>query len=1155
MNPLHETACQAAGDPSIERRLVEFKQQIPAVNLAIAAASGFLLVFAHPQPFLYFLLAYAVYVLFAVYQAIRWRGMDIHALEGVEQRNLLKEARLFAIGQAIACPFISISLYQDATETMRLLVTAWVTVCAIGGSISLAADRVSARIVLGFCMTPYTLLLAFSGDQTQSGLAAMMIIGGFTVAKLLSRHETLINELCREKEDSVAAARHMRNTLRGFMEMASDWAWETDEEYNVLYVSPRLSEILGTAPEECIGQPITDVFSEEYHRSDPDLRKRLVSALHNRQNLRDEVYEICDHDGRIRTVSASMRHYFDDSGAYLGVRGWTSDITERINARNALKESEKRFQDFAESASDWVWETDASLRYTYFSSRAEELTGIDHGELIGREMNELGRAISHDAMRRHRDTIEKRLPFKNELTEVTSLTGRSVWIERSGKPVFNEDGSFAGYRGACRAVTAEIEAKREADANRAKLVEANARLEKTVANRTRELTSRNQMLDEVITSMADGLLVVDENLRIVTANSKACELSGLDPCLMRVGENLSTSLAIWTSVGAYVYRSLAEYFDAMHAALDEQGIFRSIRTLKDKRIIAENVRRRPSGGFVFTYADITEIKARETELELSTIELKSAKEAAEQGARAKASFLANMSHEIRTPMNGVVGMASLLLDTPLTERQRSMADIIVRSGENLLVIINDILDFSKIEAGKMVLQSEPFDLRQAIDDVCALLSTRAQEKGIELLIRYDYELGSRFVGDSGRIRQIVTNLVGNAVKFTEKGYVLVSISSTANDNNIIEISVKDTGCGISRDKLEQIFDAFEQVDNSSARRFDGTGLGLSISSKLAAVMGGTLEANSVPGEGSTFCFRVPIAAESHADIDSPSTDLIGLRALLIDDNAASRNVLTEQLSVWGVEVSSFNDGSSALEAAREAVSNGTPYDLTLMDDDMPGMGGHEFAQRLRALTPESLSPIILLTTNARRAGIDRNGFDAWLVKTSRASILFDAIVASLSDRAQSTADLTATASKESEKASWPLTTGQNIDVLVAEDNLVNQLVIVSMLSKLGCNATIAENGNEAVELHKSLNPSIILMDISMPEMDGVEATRLIREEQERTGQQAPIIGVTAHAMREDRDRCLEAGMDDYLPKPVKQRALRDVLARWLDMDGAKTKAG
>lgn len=561
-----------------------------------------------------------------------------------------------------------------------------------------------------------------------------------------------------------------------------------------------------------------------------------------------------------------------------------------------------------------------------------------------------------------------------------------------------------------------------------------------------------------------------------------------------------------------------------------------------------------NGELVEMRTDVTALKLKEFALAEREKELEKSRDEAQASNRSKSEFLANMSHEIRTPMNGVVGMTELLLDSDLSTDQRLYASTVSTSAQSLLTLINDILDFSKVEAGKLELDPQAFDMRRMFDDVAAMLAIRTHSKGVELVMNYSPDLPTRFIADEGRLRQILTNLAGNAVKFTDAGHVAVHVTpvniTEPTDSELIalRVDINDTGIGIPPDKQAHIFKMFEQVDGASNRRFEGSGLGLAIARRLLALMGSDINLVSKLGVGSTFSFELNLQADYNQSPEQApisNVELANLTVLVVDDLPLNTEILSRRIQIWGMQPVIAHSAAEALKLAKKQ-----HIDLALIDFQMPEIDGHELCATFKADPTLAAIPILLISSvdqSVQGERVRELGFADTMVKPVRTEVLFEKITKVLaSEQSDEHVQANATLDGENESTSTDEQSHSAPRILIVEDNLVNQMVIIGMLENLGFAPDIAENGQEGVDAYCKDLPDLIFMDVSMPVMNGMDATHAIREfELKRGKSRCPIVALTANAMKGDREKCLSSGMDDFLSKPVLMEDLSNMLEKWV----------
>ncbi|MBL8214001.1 MAG: response regulator [Bryobacterales bacterium] len=782
-------------------------------------------------------------------------------------------------------------------------------------------------------------------------------------------------------------------------------------------------------------------------------------------------------------------------------------------ARDALLD---RYRMVAEQSRTVFWEVDAAGLYTEVSHVSELVWGYRPEELVGvRHFYDLhpeeGRSEFREAAA---VMMARREPLRDLVNPVQAKSGATVWVATSGVPVVDGEGKLLGYRGSDTDVTARHRAETD-------------------------LRAERKRLSNVIEGTRSGLWEWHIDSGVTVFNERWAEICGyglaeLEPTTIETWVNLAHAEDLVRSRKALddVFSRKTDYYDCECRMRHRDGSWVWVHDRGKVTEWSENGRPLVMSG---THTDIT---ARKT----AQLDLVKAKEAAELATRAKSDFLSCMSHEIRTPMNGILGMAGILRETPLNGEQGGFVDMIHGSATALLALINDLLDFSKIEAGRFQVEEEPFSLPELLEEAVDTVALQAHENGLELANCFGPELPRHYRGDEGRIRQILLNLVGNAVKFTERGWVTVETKVTAGeggDRDLVQIAVSDTGIGIAADKFPLLFSQFTQLDSSPARRFGGTGLGLAIARRLARLMEGDIRVESEVGVGSTFTLLLPLVreAESLAGRDEQER-LPEMRVLLLEGHPANRAICEQWAAWWGIGLGVVATANDAVAAIRQGVEQGELYDCLIVDDCSRHLAGLAVVAQLRREGTEC-PKVICLTKHlpSGPVGAPALDVDALLLKPVRPGVLRDTLRRLVGGKERAVMPEPAATASEGADLS-------HARILVAEDNLINQRVASTLLRKLGCAVELAANGREAVEMVMRGNFDLVFMDCQMPEMDGLQATAQIREMGE-PARDVPIIALTAGAAEVDRVRCFSAGMNDYLSKPVEAEELRQMARRWL----------
>ncbi len=889
------------------------------------------------------------------------------------------------------------------------------------------------------------------------------------------------------------------------------------------FANRKFCQSIGKPLVELVGRTDFDLFPQElaakYHRDD-------LRVMSTRENL-DTVEAHQGPHGERLFVHVIKTPLYDASGNVIGVQGIFYDVTQRKRIEEELAYERDLLRALLDYIPDRIYFKDVNCRFMRCSKSMARRLGLgDPREVVGKTDFDFHPAQqAHEFYNDEQRILLTGQPLINKLEKQVDVDGREIWASVTKVPIYTQSGSIAGLVGLSRDIT---------------------QLKQT----EQALRQAEEKYRAIYENSVEGIFQTTRDGHFLSANPALARLYGYN--------SPEEVVAALTDIEhqLYVDPKRREEFSRIMRERGEVSGFESQVYRKDKSVIwiSESARtaKDPAGNFLYYEGIVEDITIRKQ----AELERERAREAALESARTKAQFLANMSHEIRTPMNAITGMTGLLADTRMTKEQREYVETIRNSTGTLLGVINDILDFSKIEAGKLSLEVIDFDLREAVEGSVEMLAERAHKKNIELACWIEPDVSRRLRGDPVRLRQILANLVSNAVKFTERGEVLVHVTTFEENSHriVARFEVKDTGIGIPPEAMARIFQEFTQADGSTTRKYGGTGLGLTISKQLVSLMQGEIGVESVPGEGSTFWFQLPFERQPAVESDSPIRDvekINGLRLLLVEDSETHRRILHQQFEQWKIQDETAATTAEAMAMIQAAAMAGNPYPLLIIDIDMPETDGLSLAQTIKNDPTMASSRIIMITNLLNRLNtttMKATGISACLVKPVRQSRLLECLVDAMSASGAASAQPMDADPRALNSAFEPAAT-RNVRILLAEDNVVNQRVALKQLKKLGFSADSVSNGNEVLSALQRVPYDIIIMDCQMPEMDGYEVTRRIRQSGSDSYihlRSAPyIIALTANAMHGDREHCLALGMNDYLTKPLHLHELEAVLHRAL----------
>ncbi|MFA5974579.1 MAG: PAS domain S-box protein [Elusimicrobiota bacterium] len=943
------------------------------------------------------------------------------------------------------------------------------------------------------------------------------------------------NEMSRDLAKTTVS----KDFVMGVVTQMPDALVVIDSASLIRMVNRSTCDLLGYTDEDLLGRSVTELQGE----ASSERWIAGVEQILKGTPLVNQETVLSNHQKEKIPVLLSGSDFRNPDGTPAGAILVAKDLRERQWAEAALKESEERFQQVVENAGEWVWETDAKGLCTYASPIIEKVLGYSLDEVIGKKhFFDFFSPTERDALRQGAlKAFSQKSPANRFVSCYLHKDGSVRWISASGTPILSVQGSLLGYRGVNQDIT-EIQKAEEA------------------------IRDAKVLYESILNAIPVATFVTDNEGRLLIWNRTAEEFTGLKAADMLGKGNYEYSLPF------YGQRRPILIDRVLHPSEKIQESYVQF-SMEGETVVGETFvhnARRGEAYVVAVAAPLYNSKGQRigaiesvhdiTERKMMEKELKKANVMALEMVRFKSEFTANMSHEIRTPMNTVIGMTELLLQTPLTLDQQTYTNTLLSSANQLLELINDVLDFSKIESGNLILETIDFNLHGMIDNVFAVLSYPAYTKGLELIVEIPDDIPRHLRGDPGRIRQVVTNLLGNAVKFTQKGEVFFRIFKETETEASLSLCfiVTDTGIGINPEHQQQLFHPFTQADSSITRKFGGTGLGLAISKQVVELMGGAIGFQSTPGHGSTFWFRVQLqkGSETTSEASFDVNAFKGMSVLIVSPADNLRRILRQQLIDWGLKSDAVKDSREALAWLRLGLFEGTPWNVVLLDHGTPDFDGLSLLDHLRQDSRLAATRVVLLSPPNHRLDFDemrRRGLESCVYKPILKTHLYEGLVAALSfDPGHVPPAPSKHFAPGTPEVLIPITASKGethpVQILVVEDNAANQVLFSCQLKNLGFRADIVSDGHQALEAMAKHPYDLVLMDCQMPGLNGYQTTAEIRRRETAQGRHTPIVAITANALGGEEQNCRQVGMDDYLAKPVRFNDLKELVKRWLSPD-------